>query len=66
MTVDCVKSKITLPDIVIRGRFGTLAISKIELVEATAVHWKALTFVAESSILDDSRRLNPALINMIL
>ena len=52
MTFACVKLKVTLPIIVIRGGSGASAISKIELFMAIALHWKPLTFVAESLILD--------------
>ena len=52
MTVACVKLKVTLPNIVIRDRSGTSAISKMELFAGTALHRKPSTFVAESSILD--------------
>ena len=47
-----VKLKVTLPNIVIKGESVKFAISKIELFVAIALHWKPLTFVAESSILD--------------
>ena len=52
MTVCCVKLKVTLLNIVIRGGSGMPAISKMELSVAIALHWKSLTFVAENSILD--------------
>ena len=52
MVVACVKLKVTLPNIIIRGGSGTSAISKMELFVATALQWKPLTFVAESSILE--------------
>ena len=42
----CVKLKVTLPNIVIRGGSG------MDLLVAIALHWKLLNFVAESSILD--------------
>ena len=48
----CDKLKVALPNMVIRGGSGTPAISKIEFFVAIALHWKLLTFVAESSILD--------------
>ena len=48
----CRKIKITLSSIVIIGGSGMPAISKMELFVAIALHWKPLTFGAESSILD--------------
>ena len=44
MTVACVKLKITLPNIVIRGGSGTSAVSKIELFVAKALLWKPFNF----------------------
>ena len=52
MTVACVKLKITLLNIVIRGGYGMSTIFKMKLFVQTALHWKPLTFVVESSILD--------------
>ena len=52
MTVACVKLKVICPNIVIRRGSGMSAISKMELFVAIALHWKPLTFVVESSILD--------------
>ena len=65
MTVACAKWKITLSNIVIRGESGLPPTSKIELFVTLICSWKPLTTVAKSSILDDSRRLNPAKVNMI-
>ena len=48
----CVKLKVTLPSIVIRGGCGTSTISKIDFLVAIALEWKLLTFAAERSILD--------------
>ena len=50
--VACFKLKITLPNIEVKGGSKTSAISKMELFVSTVLHWKALTFDAESSILD--------------
>ena len=47
----CVKLKVTLPNIVIRGGSGTCEIFKIEPFVTIALHWKLLTFVAQISIL---------------
>ena len=52
IAVTCVKLKITLPNVVVGGGSGTPVISKMELFVAMALHWKPLTFVAESSVLD--------------
>ena len=38
MTVACVKLKVTLPNMVIRGGSGTSEISKMELFVAIALH----------------------------
>ena len=54
MAVACVKLKVTLPNIVIRGGSWTIAISKVKLSVAIALHWKPLTFAAESLILTDA------------
>ena len=52
MTVACVKLKVNLPNITIRGGSGTSAIPKMDLFVATALQWKPLTFAADSSILE--------------
>ena len=50
MRVVWFKLKVALPNIVIRGGSGMSAISKMEFFVEIALHWKPLTFVAESSI----------------
>ena len=44
--------KIILSNVVIRNGSGTLAISKMKLFVAIALHWKPLTFFVENLILD--------------
>ena len=53
MAVAWVKLKITLPNVVIRGGCRTPWISKMKLFIVVALHWKPLTFVSESSILNN-------------
>ena len=52
MTVNFVKLKIALPNVVMRGGSGTPAISKMKLIVTIALPRNSLTVVAESSILD--------------
>ena len=66
MAVACVKWKITLPNIVIRHWSASPLTCKMELFVTITYNWKPLTTVAKSSVLDDSRRLNPTIVNMIL
>ena len=60
----CAKWKITLPNIVIRCGSGMPPISKMEFVVVIIYSSKPLTTVAKSSILENSRRLDIAVVNL--
>ena len=64
MTFACTNWIITLPITVIKGRSGLPPASKMELFETIIYNWKHLTTVAKSSVLDDSRTLDPDIVNV--
>ena len=65
MAIPCAKWIITLPNI-IRDRSEFPPTSKMELIVTIIYSWKHSTTVSKRPVLDDSRRLDPALANMIL
>ena len=64
MTDACANGKFTLPNIVIRGGSELPPTSKMELFLTIISNWKPLTMVTKNSILEDSRSLDPAIVNI--
>ena len=64
MTVACFKWKIIVSNIAIRDGYGSPSTSKMELFVTIAYRWNPP--VVKSLILHDSKRLDPAILNMIL
>ena len=66
MAITCAKWIITLPNTVISGQSRLFPTSEMKLFVTKICRWKHSITVENSSVFDASKRLDPAIVNVIL